>query len=151
MTTPANKTALILGATGSFGAHAVQALIKHGWTIRALARDPAAAVAKLGERTPIEWRKGDAMDRASVVAAADGVQLIVHAVNPPRYRNWKGTVLPMIDNTIAAAKVAGARIVLPGTVYNFAPDAGPAIGEDAPQVPITLGIGMKNGRVASTP
>ena len=102
-----------------------------------MARDPAAvATAKLGERTPIDWRKGDAGDRAAV-AAADGVQLIVHAVNPPRYRNWKGTVLPMIDNTIAAAKAAGARIVLPGTVYNFAPDAGPAIGEDAPQVPVT--------------
>jgi nucleoside-diphosphate-sugar epimerase len=137
MTTPANKTALILGATGSFGAHAVQALMKHGWTIRALAPDPAAATAKLGERTPIEWRAGDAMDRASVVGAAESVQLIVHAVNPPRYRNWKGTVLPMIDNTIAAAHASGARIVLPGTVYNFAPDAGPAIGENAPQVPVT--------------
>src|ERR1700733_9925660 len=109
MTNPTQKTALVLGAT----------------------------VARLGVRTPIDWIQGDAMDRASVVAAAVGVQLIVHAVNPPRYRNWRGTVLPMIDNTIAAAKSAGARVVLPGTVYNFAPDAGPAIGEDAPQAPVT--------------
>jgi nucleoside-diphosphate-sugar epimerase len=135
MTTP--RTALIIGATGSFGAHAVQALIKHGWNIRALARDPAAAAAKLGERTPIDWVRGDAMDRASVVAAAVGVQLIVHAANPPGYRNWKGVVLPMSDNAIAAAKASGARLAIPGNVYNFAPDAGPAIGEDAPQRPAT--------------
>jgi len=43
MTQATQKTALIIGATGSFGVHAVQALIKHGWAIRALARDPAAA------------------------------------------------------------------------------------------------------------
>src|SRR5579872_882315 len=137
MTTPATKTALVLGATGSFGAHAVQALIKHGWTIRALARDPVAAVAKLGARTPIDWIQGDAMDRASVVSAAMGAQLIVHAVNPPGYRNWKGTVLPMTENSIAAAKASGARLVIPGNVYNFAPDSGAVIGEDAPQAPVT--------------
>src|ERR1700733_582172 len=119
---PANKTALVLGATGSFGAHAVQALIKHGWTIRALSRDPVAAIGKLGARTPIDWIQGDAMDRASVVAAARGAQLIGPAVTPPRYRNWKGTVLPMTDNAIAAARASGARLVVPGTVYNFAPD-----------------------------
>jgi nucleoside-diphosphate-sugar epimerase len=137
MTQATPKTALVLGATGSFGAHAVQALIKHGWSIRALARDPVAAVAKLGVRTPIDWLQGDAMDRASVVAAAKGAQLIVHAVNPPRYRNWKGTVLPMIENSIAAAKASGARLILPGTVYNFAPDSGAMIGEHAPQHPVT--------------
>jgi nucleoside-diphosphate-sugar epimerase len=136
-TKASTKTALVLGATGSFGAHAVQALIKHGWTIRALARDPIAAVARVGARTPIDWIQGDAMDRASVVAAAAGVQLIVHAVNPPRYRNWKGTVLPMTENSIAAAQASGARLVIPGNVYNFAPDSGAMIGEDAPQRPAT--------------
>ena len=137
MTTPTQKTALIIGATGSFGAHAVQALIKHGWTIRALARDPVGAAIKLGQRTPIDWVKGDAMDRASVAAAAAGAQLIVHAANPPGYRNWKGTVLPMTENSIAAAKASGARLVIPGSVYNFAPVSGGAIAEDAPQAPVT--------------
>jgi nucleoside-diphosphate-sugar epimerase len=135
--TTIQKTALIIGATGSFGSHAVQALIKHGWAIRALARDPAAAAARLGARMPIEWMKGDAMDQASVVAAAAGVQLIVHAANPPGYRNWKGTVLPMNESAIAAAKASGARLVIPGNVYNFGPDSGPAIAEDAPQTPAT--------------
>ena len=132
-----SRTALIIGATGSFGAHAAIALIKRGWRVRALTRDPAGAAAKAGRSTPIAWVKGDAMSGAHVAAAARGADLIVHAANPPAYRNWKGTVLPMLESTIAAAIGEGARIVLPGTVYNFAPGAGPRIGEDAPQAPVT--------------
>jgi nucleoside-diphosphate-sugar epimerase len=141
MTTSTNRTAprtaLVIGATGLFGLHATEALIKHGWRVRALARDPAAAAAKLGPRTPIDWVKGDAMDPPSVVAAAASADLIVHAANPPQYRNWKGTVLPMVESAIAAARASGARLVVPASVYNFAPGAGAAIGEHAPQHPVT--------------
>jgi nucleoside-diphosphate-sugar epimerase len=133
----AERTALIIGATGLFGLHAAEALIKHGWRVRALARNPAAAAAKLGANSPVEWVKGDAMDQASTVAAAAGAQLVVHAANPPRYRNWKGTVLPMVESAIAAAKAAGARLMVPVSVYNFAPEAGASIAEDFPQLPAT--------------
>jgi nucleoside-diphosphate-sugar epimerase len=77
--------------------------------------------------------KGDALNRASVLAAAEGVQAIVHAVNPAGYRNWATLVLPMIDNTIAAAKASGARILLPGTIYNYGSDAFPVLREESPQ------------------
>jgi nucleoside-diphosphate-sugar epimerase len=131
------KIALVIGATGNFGAHAVQAMLKRGWTIRALARDPAKAAAKAGARTPIDWIKGDAMNTADVANAAVGVQVIVHAANPPAYKNWRGLALPMLRATIAAAEQEGARIVLPGNVYNYAPDAGSMIAESAPQAPAT--------------
>jgi len=131
------RTVLIIGATGSFGAHAMCALGRRGWTLRALARDPAAAARKTGPNMPIEWIAGDAMNAADVMAAARGVQLIVHAANPPRYKNWRGLAIPMLAATIAAAKAEGVRIVYPGSVYNFAPDAGPRIAEDAPQAPVT--------------
>jgi nucleoside-diphosphate-sugar epimerase len=133
----AARTALIIGATGSFGAHAAQALLKHGWKVRALARNPDAAARTAGARTPIDWIPGDAMNPADVIAAAEGVQLIVHAANPSNYHNWKRLILPMAESSIAAAKASGARLVLPGNVYNFAPESGPAIGEDAPQAPLT--------------
>jgi nucleoside-diphosphate-sugar epimerase len=133
----APRTALVIGATGNFGAHAVQALLKRGWTIRALARDPGKAAAKAGARTPIDWIKGDAMIAADVASAAVGVQVIVHAANPPAYKNWRGLALPMLRATIAAAEQEGARIVLPGNVYNYAPDAGPMIAETTPQTPVT--------------
>jgi nucleoside-diphosphate-sugar epimerase len=133
----APRHALVLGATGAFGAHVTAALLAKGWTISALARDPQAARRKTGVNMPIEWIKGDAMVAADVAEAARGAQLIVHAVNPPRYRNWAGTVLPMLEATIAAAKAQGARILLPGTVYNYAPDSGARIEEDAVQAPVT--------------
>jgi nucleoside-diphosphate-sugar epimerase len=131
------KTALILGATGSFGGHAAQALLKRGWSVRALARNPESAAERSGPRTPIEWIGGDAMIAADVAAAAKGCSLIIHAANPPGYRNWKGVVLPMMENALAAARAEDARLVIPGNVYNFAPDAGAAIGEDAAQTPMT--------------
>jgi hypothetical protein len=63
--------------------------------------------------------------------------LIVHAVNPPGYRNWGQWVLPMLESSISAACASGARILLPGTLYNYGPDAFPVLHEDSPQNPLT--------------
>lgn len=123
------RTALVLGATGGIGSETAHALSRHGWKIRALARSGRPA----DSTSSWEWIKGDALDRDSIVAAAQGTNAIVHAVNPSGYRNWAALVLPMIENTIAAAKTSGARIVLPGTIYNYGPDAFPVLREDSPQ------------------
>ncbi|MBO9516176.1 MAG: NAD(P)H-binding protein [Variovorax sp.] len=130
--------ALVLGATGGIGGETASALLRRGWKVRALARDPARAAAQWPAGTPRpEWVGGDAMDPASVLAAARGAALIVHAVNPPGYRNWETLVMPMLESTIHAAEVTGARIVLPGTVYNYGPDAFPDLVESSPQYPVT--------------
>jgi len=126
-----SRTALVIGATGGVGGETAAALVRHGWQVRALARRPQPP------RHGIEWRIGDAMNAGDVRAAAQDTALIVHAANPPGYRDWNRLVLPMLDNSIAAARAAGARIVLPGTIYNYGPDAFPLIGEDAAQRPRT--------------
>jgi nucleoside-diphosphate-sugar epimerase len=131
MSQPANRLALVIGAAGGVGGETAAALVRHGWVVRGLTRRPRPAAAG------IEWTPGDAMSAADVLRAAQGASLIVHAANPPGYRNWDTQVLPMIDNTIAAAKAIGARIVLPGTIYNFGPDAFPALREGSPQNPLT--------------
>jgi len=125
------KTALVLGATGGIGGETARQLRAAGWQVRALARGAASA----GDG--LEWIRGDAMNRDDVLRAAAGCAVIVHAVNPPGYRRWAELVLPMLDNTIAAAVAQQATIVLPGTVYNYGPDAFPTIAEDAPQNPRT--------------
>ena len=130
------KTALVLGATGGIGGEVSRGLVAAGWQVRALHRDPAR-IAEPAEGSGVTWLTGDAMRRDDVVLAAQGVSLIVHAVNPPGYRNWAKLVLPMLDNSIAAARPNGARILLPGTVYNYAPDLPLPIDEDAPQKPLT--------------
>lgn len=129
-----NNTALVLGATGGIGGEVARQLVAAGWTVRALRRGGAQASER---RDGIEWVRGDAMERADVMAAAQGCAVIVHAVNPPGYRRWAQVVLPMVENTIAAAQAQGATIVLPGTVYNFGPSAFPLLREDSPQEPLT--------------
>jgi nucleoside-diphosphate-sugar epimerase len=136
------KIALVSGVTGGIGNAMAKTLMQRGWQVRALHRraDRMAASdggSKLGSHPGIDWRQGDAMHEQDVIAAAAGVDLIVHAVNPPAYRNWAQLVMPMIENSIAAARVSGARIVLPGTVYNYGPDALPTLSETSPQHPET--------------
>ncbi|WP_409028731.1 NAD(P)H-binding protein [Janthinobacterium sp. SUN098] len=127
------KTVLVLGATGGIGGEMVRQLLTAGWQVRALTRGETPSP----RRDNIEWLRGDALSRTDMLAAAKGCAVIVHAVNPPGYRNWGQLVLPMLDNTIAAATAEGATIALPGTVYNFGPDAFPVLAEDAPQRPLT--------------
>ena len=127
MTSP-TRIALVLGANGGVGGETATALVRHGWTVRALVRDLSKAT-----RPEFQYVQGDVMDRAAVVAAAQGASIIVHAVNPPGYRGWKQLVLPMIDNSIAAARASGARILLPGTIYNYDPAAHALIDETTPQ------------------
>lgn len=126
------KTALVLGATGGVGGAVMRRLIACGWRVKALTRR-----ANVDFPAGCERVVGDAMDFASVASATQDASVIVHAVNPPGYRDWDRLVLPMLDNTIRAASISGARILLPGTVYNYGPNVFPNIAEDAPQTPKT--------------
>lgn len=128
------RQALVLGASGGIGGEVARQLRDAGWQVRALKRGLDVETV---ERDGIAWLRGDALDREAVVRAARGCSVIVHAVNPPGYRNWSTQVLPMLDNTIAAATLAQATVVLPGTVYNYGPDAFAVLREEAPQHPVT--------------
>ncbi|MEN3811845.1 NAD-dependent epimerase/dehydratase family protein [Chromobacterium piscinae] len=111
------QTALVVGAAGGIGGELARQLRDAGWEVRGLVRS---------------------LERPDDVAkAAEGCAVIVHAVNPPGYKRWAELVLPMLDSTIAAAKREGATVVLPGTVYNYGPDAFPILREDSPQRPLT--------------
>jgi nucleoside-diphosphate-sugar epimerase len=131
-----DKLALVIGATGGIGGAVAERLLAGGWRVRALNRDPEAARRTSG-RPGLEWVKGDAMAEADVVAAAQGASLLVHGANPAGYRNWAGLQMPMLKSAIAAARSVGARLIFPGTVYNYGPDAFPNLTEDGPQHPLT--------------
>ncbi|WP_062784551.1 NAD-dependent epimerase/dehydratase family protein [Novosphingobium capsulatum] len=127
------RIALVLGVTGGIGGAVARRLVERGWSVRALVRAQSAHRVPQGVAAVI----GDAMDGGAVAAAAEGARVIVHAVNPPGYRDWDTVVLPMLDNTIAAARVNRAQILLPGTIYNYGPDSFPLIAETAPQHAVT--------------
>ncbi|WP_372006603.1 NAD(P)H-binding protein [Tistrella mobilis] len=128
-----NAKALVLGASGGIGGETARQLVAEGWQVHALSRRATSMPAIPG----ITWVPGDAMSPDDVRRAAAGCRLILHAVNPPGYRNWHQLVLPMIDATIAAAHATGATILLPGTIYNYGSDACPILTETSPQHPDT--------------
>ncbi len=128
------KRTLVLGASGGIGGEVARQLSSNGWQVMALSRRQAS---QREARDGITWLRGDAMNQQDVLQAARGCQVIVHAVNPPGYQHWAEQVLPMVDNTIAAAIAENATIVLPGTVYNYGFDVFPIVAEDAPQNPQT--------------
>ncbi len=126
------RTALVLGATGGVGGETARALVAHGWKVRGLVRG-----LRPGLDPNITWFEGDAMVRADVLAAAQGVDALVHAVNPPGYRDWGKLVLPMIESSIEAAWANDARLALPGTIYNYDPAQLPVARVESPQQPAT--------------
>ena len=133
-----SPTVLILGVTGGIGRAFADACQKRGWHIKALHRDPSSAKSKLSDLSNIEWIAGDAMNRNVLVAAAKGVDIIFHGVNPPGYKKWRKLAIPMLENSIEAAIASNARLAFPGNVYNFGPDAWPIIDETSPQYPKTI-------------
>lgn len=70
---------LVIGGTGMVGRPVVRRMIEEGLPVRLLARTPAKAEARFGDRCEI--REGDLRDRASLEAAMDGVGAIYVSLN----------------------------------------------------------------------
>ncbi len=128
------RIALVVGATGGLGGEICKALNARGWQVRGLTRKPVSDVV-MRLFGPIEWRVGDAMVAADVIAAAQGATVIIHCANPPGYKNWRGLAMPMLASSIAAAHACGARLMFPGNIYNYGPDAFPLLSETSAQNP----------------
>lgn len=107
------KTALILGASGKIGSHAVSAFRHAGWQVR------------------VYDRKSNNM-----VEAARGVDVIVNGLNPPKYHDWARQIPAITRQVIEAARHSGATVIIPGNVYNFG-DTGGEWSEHTPHRPTT--------------
>ena len=118
------------GWTG--GDAAARAFVGAGWRVKGVARNEKAAQLAPG----VEAVRADASDRDSLIAACQGADVILNALNP-QYTEWAEKVMPMAENVIAAAQAVGATHMLPGNVYNFGYDIAVGTNEDAAQVPST--------------
>lgn len=106
------KTVLVLGASGNFGLRAAEAFAAAGWAVR-------------------KFQRGTDM-----TAAAIGADVIVNALNPPKYHNWAKLIPQITTDVIAAAKASGATVIVPGNVYVYGRDPGPW-GPDTPHNPLS--------------
>ena len=102
-------TVLVTGGTGFIGPHVVHALRAREMPVRALVRDPARAtrLAAWG----VELAGGDVTDPASLHAACDGVDAVVHLVAIIRGRpaDFERVMAQGTRNVVAAAQAAGVR------------------------------------------
>lgn len=120
-------TIAIVGAAGRVGLEASKAFVEAGWTVRGIGRGAKVEAMAPGV-VPVAC---DAFDRAALVAACKGASVILHVANPP-YDKWATTVLPLMENTLHAAREAGATVLLPGNVYNYGLEIGLGMTETSP-------------------
>ncbi|WP_299024290.1 NAD-dependent epimerase/dehydratase family protein [uncultured Sulfitobacter sp.] len=124
-------TVLILGATGRFGRAATNAFANAGWQVIAASRAGGGAVPR-----GVKTIACDPTDKAAVVAAAQGMDVIVHTVNPP-YHHWAKLMPNLTRNIIAAGLSSGATVMIPGNIYGYGEDASIILREEAARAPTT--------------
>jgi uncharacterized protein YbjT (DUF2867 family) len=110
-------TVLVTGGTGFIGPHVVHTLRAADTPVRALVRKPAHAgrLAAWGA----ELAKGDVTDPASLRAACEGVDAVVHlvAIIKGRADDFERVMSEGTRNVVAAAQEAGVRrFVLAGAL-----------------------------------
>ena len=123
---------LLTGATGFVGAWTLRALLARGHHARALVRS-RPRLAALGV-SPVEVSLGDVRDRASVEAAMQGVDAVIHcagvveAAAAPRLHavNVDGTL-----HVADAARARGCRMVHVSTLATTASTFSPALLDEA--------------------
>lgn len=134
MSNQGDKTALVLGGSGSFGGAVALELAARGWRLRFLARTPSKVTTLVGDRHDIEVVQGDATDADAVADAARGMDVVVHGVNYP-YAQWRPNMMVVTDAILAAAEKTGARILFPGNVYGYGDQTGRPLDENTPNNP----------------
>lgn len=119
---------LILGARGRLGQAAVYAFAQAGWQVRAQSRRPLGHYPQNAQ----PWLC-DATDQAALCRAAQGVDVILNALNP-LYSRWQQDALLLAANALAAARSSGAMLLVAGNVYNFGAMLPPALNATTPWV-----------------
>ncbi len=103
------KTILLAGATGRNGSHVLRQLHDLGITVKAMTRNVERAIENHGSQ--YNWIKADVTQSETLIAAVDGVDIVINAVasatpigsNRPELADYEGT-----KNLSKAAKDAGA-------------------------------------------
>jgi len=102
-------TVLVTGGTGFVGGHVVHALRARDVPVRALVRDPARAP-RLGA-WGVELVRGDVTDAASLAAACEGADAVVHLVSiiTGKPADFERVMAQGTRDLVAAATGAGVR------------------------------------------
>jgi len=124
---------VVLGARGSIGGAVVRRARLAGHHVRAVVR-PSSGPGRFPAGTEVV--QADLLSKESVVEAARGTDVVVHAANAP-YPEWPRLVPRLAENALAAAEAGGAILAFPGNVYVYGRPQTRPVTEDHPQEPST--------------
>ncbi len=121
---------VIFGA-GQVGPLLAQHLLDAGHRVRVVRRGNQSIAPQ------IELISGDATDREFCAGAAMGGSVVYHCMNPAEYnaKIWADLVPKYMDNLIAAARTAGARLVVLDNLYMLGRPNGKPLTEKTPVNP----------------
>ncbi|MET0400842.1 MAG: NmrA/HSCARG family protein [Cystobacter sp.] len=119
------KTILVLGATGQQGGATARALVRDGWRVRALVRDPASPRAQALEG--VERVRGDMDDAGSLAEAMAGAHG-VFSIQPSSPQSKEGLTDQDEERQGIAVADAAARAGVAHLVYTSVAWLGPDTG-----------------------
>ena len=120
---------VIFGA-GQVGALLAAKLVEDGHRVRVVRRSHGEIAAGA------ELLPGDALDPGFCARACEGAEVVYHCMNPPYdAAAWAEVVPRLMDNLIAAAGGAGARLVVLDNLYMLGRPNGRPMNEDTPVNP----------------
>jgi nucleoside-diphosphate-sugar epimerase len=127
---------VVFGA-GQVGTPLAQLLLSRGKRVRIVRRGS-------GTVAGVEVMRGDAADAAFCRAAAAGAAVVYHCMNPPYDRKaWAEFVPRHVENLVAAAGAADARLVVLENLYMLGRTGGRAMDEDTPMNPCSVKGGIR--------
>jgi nucleoside-diphosphate-sugar epimerase len=108
----------VVFGTGQIGRLVTENLVRRGIDVRAVNRSGRGAV--LGA----DLVGGDATDPAFTTRAAAGADVVYFCLNAVGYATWAQEFPPLQRAVLAAARAAGARIVVLDNLYAYGPTGG---------------------------
>ena len=109
MSDHSDKNILVIGATGLQGSAVTRHLLKDGWKVRALVRDPDNEKAQALKKQGVELMKGDLNERASIESALKGAYGLYGVTNYWRPDVGKEGEVRHGKNLADAAKASGVK------------------------------------------
>ena len=115
---------LVTGGTGFVGTHLVNALVRRGHEVAVLAR--RADHARNRYNRPVEPRRGDVLDAASLPAAIAGRDAVIHLVgiiHEKGNQTFDRLHREAVENVVAAMSASGVRRLLHMSAVGAAEDS----------------------------
>lgn len=104
---------LVTGATGFVGTHLVNALLRRDHEVAVLVRDPDRARSRYN--LPVERRRGDVLDPATVARAVAGRDAVIHLVgiiHEKGRQTFDRMHREAVENVVGSMKASGVRRLL---------------------------------------